>query len=68
MSSPVTNRTQSNTSKESGSLHLVFLSRISEKKNLLFLLRVLAHNSELSVQLDIYGPIEDKAYWKNAMN
>lgn len=64
MSSPVTDRTQSNTTKESGTLHLVFLSRISEKKNLLFLIEALVHNLELNVQLDIYGPIEDEAYWK----
>jgi len=45
-------------------LKAVFLSRISPKKNLDGLLRVL-HEIDLdgAVELDIYGPIDDPAYW-----
>lgn len=47
-----------------GALRLVFLSRISPKKNLEYLLKVL---SEVAADLvcDVYGPIEDPAYWEN---
>lgn len=45
-----------------GGLRLVFLSRISPKKNLDYLLEVLARVS-VPVQLSIYGPLEDSAHW-----
>jgi glycosyltransferase involved in cell wall biosynthesis len=63
VSSPVANRSQLNAIKESGRLNLVFLSRISEKKNLLFLVEMLSQQPDLNVTLDIYGPIEDTVYW-----
>lgn len=43
-------------------LRLVFLSRISPKKNLLFALEVLARVS-IPVDFTILGPHEDAAYW-----
>ncbi|WP_417842090.1 glycosyltransferase family 4 protein [Terasakiella sp.] len=43
-------------------LKVVFLSRISEKKNLRFAIRVLSLTSS-SIDFDIYGPIEDLNYW-----
>lgn len=48
--------------RQAGPLRLVFLSRISPKKNLLYVLEVLSRIS-VSVSLDIYGVIEDEAYW-----
>lgn len=48
--------------KSSGRLRIVFLSRISPKKNLLFLLeRLAAVRGE--TELTIAGPIEDRGYW-----
>ena len=44
-------------------LRLVFLSRIVPMKNLDFALRVLSKVT-VPVNFHIYGPIEDKAYWK----
>lgn len=44
-------------------LRLVFLSRITPKKNLDFALRVLA-KVNIPVQFDIFGPIEDEPYWR----
>lgn len=44
-------------------LRLVFLSRISPKKNLAFLLQVLA-GVDVPLSLTIYGPTEDAAYWQ----
>jgi glycosyltransferase involved in cell wall biosynthesis len=45
-----------------GTLRIVFISRISPMKNLDGLLRILATLSR-PISLDIYGPIEDRAYW-----
>lgn len=63
LSSPVANRSQLNAKKEPGGVNLVFLSRISEKKNLLFLVEMLSRHPGVNVTLDIYGPIEDTGYW-----
>ena len=49
--------------KRPGELRLVFLSRITPKKNLLHALRVL-RGIPGEVALDIFGPIEDPAYWQ----
>lgn len=49
--------------KQKGKLKLVFISRISIKKNLLYLLEMLNSLDESNIYLDIYGPIEDKEYW-----
>lgn len=54
-----TNRAPSRTEKE---LRVIFLSRISPIKNLEFLLDVL-QNVASPLSLNIYGPIEDQAYW-----
>lgn len=48
--------------KQPGLVRLTYVSRITPKKNLLFLLHLLdgfAHQ----VELDIVGPVEDRAYW-----
>lgn len=44
-------------------LKLVFISRISKMKNLLFGLEIL-QNVKVDVIFDIFGPIEDDAYWR----
>jgi glycosyltransferase involved in cell wall biosynthesis len=49
--------------KQPGQLRLAFISRISPMKNLDGLLRAL-FTVRCLVELDIFGPIEDKAYWK----
>jgi glycosyltransferase involved in cell wall biosynthesis len=42
-----------------------FLSRISQKKNLLFAILLFSNlKTEKNIIFDIYGPIEDKTYWK----
>jgi len=48
--------------KEKGQLKLIFVSRISPKKNLLYLLDIL-NKIENKLELHIYGPIEDETYW-----
>lgn len=49
-----------------GELHLVFISRISPKKNLLFLLSLLKNIPDrFRVDLTIRGGIENTAYWTN---
>lgn len=44
-------------------LRACFLSRVSEKKNLDFALRVLSQVKS-QIDFDIYGPIEDATYWR----
>lgn len=48
----------------SGPARLVFIGRISRKKNIALLLTALTGMSG-SLELDIYGPIEDHAYWRD---
>ncbi len=48
--------------KQTGFARLVFLSRISPKKNLCFALRLLSQIQD-DVEFQIYGPIEDTIYW-----
>jgi glycosyltransferase involved in cell wall biosynthesis len=48
--------------KTKGHLKLVFLSRISYKKNLAGALRMLGA-LQGRVEMNVYGPIEDAAYW-----
>jgi glycosyltransferase involved in cell wall biosynthesis len=49
--------------KQPGEARLIFLSRISRKKNLGFALSLL-HSIEGKIQFDIYGPIEEADYWQ----
>ena len=50
--------------KKVGQLKIVFLSRITRKKNLAFALEALAL-LQFKVDFDIYGPIEDFEYWQD---
>ena len=50
--------------KISGSLKIIFISRISRKKNLLFVINQVASLKQYpNLEMDIYGPVEDQAYW-----
>lgn len=46
-------------------LKIIFISRISPKKNLYFALECLKDIIDKYIIFDIYGPIEDKDYWDN---
>lgn len=48
--------------KSKNNLKLVFFSRISPKKNLLYALSLIKNID--NVELDIYGVLEDKNYWE----
>lgn len=48
------------------SFRIVFLSRISKKKNLLFLVSLLGRLHQ-HITLDIIGPVEDQSYWKECL-
>ena len=54
---------QAITPKKAGELRLVFVSRIFPKKNIKYALETLKHIKKGEVIFDIYGPMEDKAYW-----
>lgn len=49
--------------EQHSSLRIVFLSRITPKKNLHFALRVLARVA-VPVEFNIYGPIREEEYWR----
>lgn len=49
--------------KEPGQLNIIFLSRITRKKNLDYALNLLKLLKG-SIRFEIYGPVEDKVYWK----
>ena len=50
--------------KNNTTLRVVFLSLITEKKNLHLILQALQSIS-FQIELDIYGPIKDQDYWKS---
>lgn len=55
--------------KKENELKLVFISRVSEKKNLIYFLRLLSSLKELTeLQFDIFGPIEEDDYWCKCLN
>lgn len=47
---------------DGSALRVIFISRISPKKNLLGALSLLRHVRQ-EVRFDVYGPAEDEAYW-----
>jgi|688.fasta_scaffold48110_3 glycosyltransferase involved in cell wall biosynthesis len=49
--------------KKPGILNIIFLSRITPIKNLDFILKFI-NKINKTIRLSIYGPIEDKIYWK----
>jgi glycosyltransferase involved in cell wall biosynthesis len=49
--------------KKTDELRVCFMSRISEKKNLVFALEILKQIKNVEVIYSIYGPIEDNGYW-----
>jgi glycosyltransferase involved in cell wall biosynthesis len=49
--------------KDSGSVHLINIARVSPEKNLLFALEVLQQVKH-KVKFDIYGPVYDYDYWE----
>lgn len=53
--------------KREGKLRLCFISRISVKKNLNFAIDILKQISDKEIVFDVYGPIEDEAYWQVCM-
>jgi glycosyltransferase involved in cell wall biosynthesis len=57
-------RTMASVHREPGMpLRVVFLSRISPKKNLRFAIRIIAQIRE-PILFDIYGPVGDETYWQ----
>ncbi|MDC3171594.1 glycosyltransferase [Pelagibacteraceae bacterium] len=48
--------------KSSEELKLVFFSRITPKKNLLYLIKLIS-SIKILASLDIYGPVDDLKYW-----
>ncbi len=53
--------------KKENTLRFCFISRISEKKNLNYAIDILKEIKTLNLIFDIYGPIEDRMYWKTCL-
>lgn len=51
------------TPKKEGELRIVFVSRIFPKKNLKYALEIMKQIKNGNIVFDIYGPMEDTAYW-----
>lgn len=49
---------------DTGSLRVIFLSRISRKKNLLFAAKIMQELTNGHIIFDIYGNKEDMVYWQ----
>jgi glycosyltransferase involved in cell wall biosynthesis len=60
---PLDAKTDGANGTEDATAKIVFLSRISPKKNLDYALRIL-REVKTNVTFDIYGPTEDADYWK----
>ncbi|MGP3778028.1 glycosyltransferase family 4 protein [Halanaerobium saccharolyticum] len=54
-------------SKKSGEIKIIFLSRISSKKNLHGALKIL-DQLEGNIKFNIYGPVSDQKYWNKCKN
>lgn len=52
-----------NIEKQPNMLNIVFLSRVSKKKNLLYALEILQRIDSKNILFDIYGTKEDLKYW-----
>ena len=50
-----------------GPIRLIFLSLLTEKKNLNFLLQLMNHLPSDNFTLDIFGPIVDGEYWRKSL-
>jgi glycosyltransferase involved in cell wall biosynthesis len=53
--------------KEDSLLKIIFLSRISKDKNLLYAIKLFL-NIEFNAEFHIYGPIEDEDIWKQCLD
>lgn len=52
--------------KIAGKINIIYISRIHRKKNLLFAIQIIKKLT-CEVVFDIYGPLEDKEYWKQCL-
>jgi glycosyltransferase involved in cell wall biosynthesis len=61
---PFNARLNSTKAKIAGEIRIVYLSRITPKKNLNFFLKTLKEICDIKVNFDLYGVIDDEFYWK----
>ncbi len=54
--------------KKRGKGRFIYLSRVTRKKNLVLALKALHNMKGAEVEFDIYGPVEDDAYWRECMH
>jgi len=58
----------SNKVKNQNSVNLLFLSKITPKKNLVYIIEILQQIPDLNIHLTIAGPIENQRYWQKYLD
>ena len=58
----------SNKVKNQNSVNLLFLSKITPKKNLVYIIEILQQIPDLNIHLTIAGPIENQRYWQKCLD
>ena len=58
----------SNKVKNQNSVNLLFLSKITPKKNLVYIIEILQQIPDLNIHLTIAGPIENQRYWQRCLD
>lgn len=55
--------------KKKNEIKMCFVSRITQKKNLIYAIQILANKKleNIKISFDIWGPIEDKKYWRKCL-
>lgn len=64
----INEQTVAKVDKEAGELKMVYLSRVTPKKNLYYALNVLKQIRKKNIAYDIYGIIDDQKYWAKCKN
>jgi len=54
-------------SKRINHLRIIYLSRITAKKNISYLIKILGEIPDLDIELHLYGTVDDNKYWSQCL-
>lgn len=63
----VKQNTTSRSRKQKGNLRIVYLSRITPKKNISYFIEILGEILDLDLELHLYGTVDDNNYWAKCL-
>ncbi|MEX0595756.1 MAG: glycosyltransferase family 4 protein, partial [Candidatus Paceibacterota bacterium] len=63
----VKNKTTGVSNKSKNSLKMVYLSRITFKKNISYFIEILGEIRDLDLELHLYGTVDDDRYWSQCL-